>query len=446
MTTIKKSNLVKLTLMSLALVAFVAACDDDDNGVGPTPEQTAIRVIHLSPDAPAVDVVVDGSVEVSDLAFGEPSGYTGVEPGTRSIEVTPTGDTATTVITTDLDVQENTSYTVFAIGELASIQAIVAEDNRSPNSTAAKVRFVHASSDAPSVDIRQNAGDGEIVFTDAAFGEVTDYVELDEGAYSFVVTPTGTNTEVAVFDPITVEDGGVYTVVAYGTVDNTDETPFTVRVFVDNNVGNTFADLSAGVAAVNVVHASPNAPAVNVFVDGMQANTTELTYPNSTDYLPIPAGDRTIAVTPTGSTTPVIESTVNFDRDKAYTVFAINNVASIEALVLEDEMTPPAEGQANVRFVHLSPNAPAVDVTTEDGNVLFGDYEFREASQFESLDAGTYNLQVRQAGTSTVVLTLPLTLEAGQTYTVFARGLVGGTGQQALGGEVQVNDPTAILE
>ena len=132
---------------------------------------------------------------------------------------------------------------------------------------------------------------------------------------------------------------------------------------------------------------------------------------------------------------------MNLAADKNYSVFAVNNVANIEAIVLEDDLTAPASGKSHVRFLHLSPNAPAVDITLTDGTVVFGDYMFKENSAFTPLDAGTYDLQVRLAGTSTVVLDLPgIALTAGKIYTVFAKGLVGGTGAQALGAQIIVNN------
>ena len=108
---------------------------------------------------------------------------------------------------------------------------------------------------------------------------------------------------------------------------------------------------------------------------------------------------------------------------------------------MEDNLTAPASGKAHVRFIHLSPDAPAVDITLTDGTVVFGDYIFKEASAFTPLNAATYNLQVRLAGTSTVVLELPnIALTAGKIYTVFAKGFVGGTGTQALGAQIIVNN------
>lgn len=192
---------------------------------------------------------------------------------------------------------------------------------------------------------------------------------------------------------------------------------------------------------VLVTHASPDAPGVDVLVDNAIA-VTNLTFPNSIpSYATLNSGTRNIKVNVTGTSTTALQANLNLAADKNYSVFAVNNVASIEAVVLEDDLTSPASGKAHVRFIHLSPNAPAVDITLTDGTVVFGDYIFKEASAFTPLNAATYNLQVRLAGTSTVVLELPnIALTAGKIYTVFAKGLVGGTGTQALGAQIIVNN------
>jgi hypothetical protein len=192
-------------------------------------------------------------------------------------------------------------------------------------------------------------------------------------------------------------------------------------------------------ALVKVIHASPDAPGVDLLVDNMVAGTN-LTFPNNTGYLSVNSGTRNVKVNVTGTSTTVIEANLPIMTNKNYSVFAVNAVANLEPIVLEDDLSTPASGKAHVRFVHLSPDAPAVDITLTDGTVVFGDYIFKEASAFTPLDAGTYNLQVRLAGTSTVVLDLPnIALTAGKIYTVFAKGFVAGTGAQSLGAQIIVN-------
>ena len=195
-----------------------------------------------------------------------------------------------------------------------------------------------------------------------------------------------------------------------------------------------------GASRVLFVHASPDAPAVDISV-GKRSVARGLAFPNNTPYRYLRAGSRDVRVNVAGTTTTVIAATVPFQARTSYSVFAVNTMAHIEPLLLTDDLTPPAAGRAHVRFVHLSPNAPAVDVAVAGGGpVVFGNKTFKDYTPFTPLPAGTYDLEVRLAGTSTVVLPLPgIKLEAGKIYTVFARGLVGGTGPQALGAQIIVN-------
>lgn len=204
-------------------------------------------------------------------------------------------------------------------------------------------------------------------------------------------------------------------------------------------------DVEPGQAQVMVVHASPNAPAVDVRVNNAVA-LSNVAYPANSNYLAVNAGSTNIKVSPTSTTTNVIDATVDLNANTNYSVFAIDSVNKIKAAVVSDNLATPASGKAHVRFFHFSANAPAVDIAVAGGPVLFSNRSFNDQSSnasvanFTPLDAGTYNLEVRVAGTSTVALAVPgVVLTAGKIYTVFAKGFLGGTGAQALGAQVIVN-------
>jgi hypothetical protein len=192
-------------------------------------------------------------------------------------------------------------------------------------------------------------------------------------------------------------------------------------------------------AMVQVIHASPDAPGVDILVDNSVA-VTNLTFAQNTSYLPVNEGTRNIKVNVTGTNQTAIEANLDLMQDKYYSIFATNVVANLTPLVLQDDLAMPAEGKAHVRFVHLSPNAPAVDITLADGTVVFGNVEFSGYVDFTPLNIGTYDLQVRVHGTEVVVLELPgVQLENKKIYTVYAKGLVDGNGAQQLGAGIIVN-------
>jgi len=433
---------LSLAVMSAALVFTVGCSDNDDNNpMSPTPATTNLRVLHMSYDAPAVDVWVDGEVAINNLIYGASSGYAEIPAGMRNIQVTPAGQTTPVVIDADLNIEDSNEYTITAVNTLSNISALVAADNREQNFSKARIRFLHASPDAPSVDITLNSGSGPAVFSNVSFNEVTDYVEMDGLAHTFVVTPTGSEIEVFVFEPHTIGEGIVYTMVAMGSLDVTDVYPFGVRVFTDNDPGNVFVHLAPATASVMVTHASPDAPGVDLLVDGIMVNSQALNFPDNTGYLTVNAGTRNFMVNASGTSFTVIDETMTIGAGMNYSVFAVDELNNIRALVLQDNLNAPAAGKAHVRFAHLSPDAPAVDITLTDGTVIFGNVAFGEHVDFTPLDAGMYDLEVRVAGTNTVALELPgISLMNGAIYTVFAKGFLNGEGSQALGAEIIVNN------
>jgi hypothetical protein len=189
-------------------------------------------------------------------------------------------------------------------------------------------------------------------------------------------------------------------------------------------------------AMVRVLHGSPDAPAVDVLVNDGKV-LENVPFGALSEYLSVPGGTYNIKVCATGTDTCVIDADLTFGAGKKYTVAASNALASIEASQIEDNASP-AEGNAQVRVVHLSADAPAVDVAPDGGDALLTNIPYKGDSGYADLPGGTYDLEVRVAGEATVALDLdPITVENGTSYSVFAIGSaasepVGGNGLQVV--------------
>jgi len=188
-----------------------------------------------------------------------------------------------------------------------------------------------------------------------------------------------------------------------------------------------------GHAQLRVVHASPDAPNVDVLVDG-KAVLTNVAYETASNYLTVSAGSRKIEVRATGTSQDVINARVSLSRNKYYTVLAVDKVASISPLVLTDDNTPPASGQIKLRLVHASPTAGPVDIYVEaPGTDLTGisptltNVPFKAASDYLAVAAGSYEVYITPTGTKTVALDSgSLALSAGQIRTAVALDAPGG--------------------
>lgn len=372
-----------------------------------------VRVSHLSPDAPNVDVFVDGQRVLEDVPYLATSDYLPLPAGTYQIQVTPAGLTEPVVIDAPVTVDNNTSYTIAATGLLADIAPLVLVDDTEGLPDEAKIRFVHASPDAPAVDVALANG-GAVVFPGAVFGDVTDYTVLPAGDYDLEVRLAGTATVVLSLGVVTLEALTNYNVFAVGLVG-------------DSSLGaNVLLSAEPGPARVRAAHLSPDAPAVDISVDGTVV-LGNVPFGTVSGYLSLDAGTYQIQVTPAGETTPVvIDESVTVSAGLAYTLSATGLLGTADL-----QLTPSIDdrnslaAQSKVRFIHFGPDAPAVDVAVTGGPILFENFSFRDIGSYLPVDPGTYDLEVRLAGTSDVALPLPgIEISAGTNVTVFARGLL----------------------
>jgi len=194
---------------------------------------------------------------------------------------------------------------------------------------------------------------------------------------------------------------------------------------------------TAGDAWVRAVHASPDAPNVDILVnDGVAFGDVPFTAIST--YAALAPDTYNFKVVPAGQTDPVvIEADLGLSADTAYTIVALNTLAKIEPLVLVDDNTLDNQA-ARIRFVHASPDAPAVDIALAGGGVLFGNISFKGVGDYISVPGGVYDLEVRLAGTDTVVLPLPgIGVSNKSVYTVYAMGFAGG--QPGLSAQISVD-------
>jgi hypothetical protein len=152
---------------AVAGTSSVSAIQPDDG-------TARVRVGHLSPDAPNVDILVDGTRALSDVPFGTVSEYLSVPAGERTVAVTAAGDPDAVVFQGDVGVTAGGTFTIAAIGELSeeTFQPLILTDEVKGGHHPPAVRVVHASPDAPAVDV--TVFDGLLpVFKDLSFGNAS---------------------------------------------------------------------------------------------------------------------------------------------------------------------------------------------------------------------------------------------------------------------------------
>jgi hypothetical protein len=246
----------RLVLLGLALMtALTLAYPAFAQGGG----QAQVRVAHLAPDAPNVDVYVNGDPVLTDVAYTTVSGYLSLPAGTQQVTVYTTGETTSPVIDTPVKLEAGGAYTVAAVGLVAdeSLTAQVYQDDlRSPDSGNAKVRVVHASPDAGPVDVVPRGG--QALVSGLTFPDASAYAEVPAGTYTLDVNAAGTKKTALTVPDATLASGGVYSAFAVGTVF---ADSLNVLLVQDNAGTSASASASASVAASST--ASPSASATS---------------------------------------------------------------------------------------------------------------------------------------------------------------------------------------
>lgn len=178
--------------------------------------------------------------------------------------------------------------------------------------------------------------------------------------------------------------------------------------------------------SVRVLHAVPADLRVDVYA-GRQQIAKNLSFGAISDYVSLPVGNHEIQVYAAGTTTtPVLRNMLMVEPNSIHTIAITGTPDTVGLLAISDRMDRMEQRRSMVRFCHLSPNAPAVDITLSDGTPLFRNVSYKQITQYLMVDPMNYTLQVRLAGTPTVVLTVPnVNLRPGMSYTIYAIGLVG---------------------
>jgi hypothetical protein len=244
-------GLALMTALALVAPAFAQGAD-----------QAQVRVAHLAPDAPNVDVYVNGDPVLTDVPYTTVSEYLSLPAGTQQVTVYATGDTTSPVIDTPVELAAGGAYTVAAVGLVAdgSLSAQVYEDDlRSPASGNAKVRVIHASPDAGPVDVVPRGG--QALVAGLTFPEASPYAQVPAGTYTLDVNAAGTNQTALTVPDATLASGGVYSAFAVGTVF---ADSLNVLLVQDNAAAGTGASASAtasaSAAATPTASASASAP------------------------------------------------------------------------------------------------------------------------------------------------------------------------------------------
>jgi archaellum component FlaF (FlaF/FlaG flagellin family) len=439
--------------MVVAGALVLAACSSSNDAPAPVPppETGTVQILHASPDAPTVDVLVNGGVVLANVDYRDASAFINLEVGTYEFEIQanlPGGAKATVLGPAMFPIAADTIYTLAAVGRVADQTLALETDWSQPRtdvaSGQARLFVLHAARGPEEdgslpVDVYLTAPDAELAnpLPTFDFGDTLGPVEVDPGLYQIRITLGGTDT--IVYDS--------------GEIELTADSDLRIAA-VPNTVGGPAAVSLVGIAptgsldlfdfrtqtAVRVAHLSAATGAVDVLVNGeIFAGLDNVTFPAVTGFIPVPGDTYTVAVTDGENPGAVAIGPVDLTLAAGswYSVLAVNS--PVEPLIIEQKAARPVATAAQVRIVHAAANpaAASVDIYVlsspegleldiTDVDPTLPGIPFKAETGYLYLAADTYYVAVTPAGTKDVVISVVLpALETGDVATAIARDPAG---------------------
>lgn len=272
-----------------------------------------------------------------------------------------------------------------------------------PAAGMAMVRAIHASANAPSVDVYVKGSPTPIV-TGLAYGQTSGWIEVPKGSYEVELraAPSKPTDPIAyVTGPLAVAEGAMVSCVAAGLLGSTDaDAAFRLVPLVEQ-----FDTVPGGQVRIRAVHAGADAPSVDLDVGNDDPTKPEVTSlarfaDTGKDGVALPAGALAFGVAKDGGrvtafTTPKLPSggqllviatglLAKLPRERdGFSLLAIGPNGSV-GFIKQDPI---------VYALHASPDAPAVDAFV--GNVeVFDDLTFGQLSRPIQVQPGEYQLDL----------------------------------------------------
>jgi hypothetical protein len=271
----------------------------DDFG-SPSADTFRARIVHAGADAPTVgiDVGNDGSNEIPALARFADTGAAGVAlPSGISLQVAATAPGAAfpftlPAFTPDSDILVVATGSLGARGNEPDAFGLLALDDQGVIGFVRQnpvVYAFHASPDAPTVDVKVG---GATIADDLSFRELSGRIQVPPAAYTLDIYDGSGQIYVTSITTPSLQPGESYLAIATGFLAGVPG--FQPAYFADSAI------ITPGSATVQVIHSSPDAPAVSVgallptFVD----LTGPISFPNeaSPDGVTVAPGTYDLAV------------------------------------------------------------------------------------------------------------------------------------------------------
>ena len=157
---------------------------------------------------------------------------------------------------------------------------------------------------------------------------------------------------------------------------------------------------------IRVAHFAPDAPAVDIYLNGKKSPVQKLAFSTVSDWLEVAEGKYQIAVVPTGETKPVIgPAAFDLKADSWLTIAAVGSVSrkTLKAAVVAEDYTPLEDGKVRIAVFHGIEGLAPVDVYANGSKIVNllafpGAMGSNDGTAILNVPTGRYDLAVNLNG------------------------------------------------
>jgi len=179
---------------------------------------------------------------------------------------------------------------------------------------------------------------------------------------------------------------------------------------------------------VSFVHASPDAEALIVGINGYRVNNQSFNFRDRIIYQYLYPGGNQFQVNTAAENKKLDVKDWNLEGGVCYSIFAVDQLDSLELLGVRDfyAKDTPEDGFARVRFINLSPDSLSLDLKASAiDTLLASEKKFKQNSSFGNIKADdntSYTLDIINHETGTLLDKITFEPKQGQYYTIMAAG------------------------
>lgn len=179
-----------------------------------------LRLLHASPNSPAVDVYANGALIARNFRFKNFTEYMPLSPGNYRIRVYPAGTSSNILLDTTINIGSGQILTTAVIGLLPKISLKVILDPKLPMiRNKVMLRFVNLSPNVLKTDLAFQGG--RVIFSGVNYPDATNYTMLNPGVYNFELRLPNTNKRILLVPNVRLTRNRFYTMYAVGLLDKT---------------------------------------------------------------------------------------------------------------------------------------------------------------------------------------------------------------------------------